>query len=372
MKTQPTAIPKLYIGMDIHKKSWSVHFRTDVSDHKTLTIPPDCNVLYNYVQTHFPEYPVSISYETGCCGFQHARNFLNYGWEVKVVNPSDVPRMHKQTHQKTDKIDCRNLAKQLQTDQLRGIYIPDERQDLLKSLVRQRADITRQFRSAKTSIKSLLLYHGIHLPEKFDTPNWSNDFLMWLTTIQWTHSTGKICLESKLRILTVVKAEYLQLANEIRAYCRKHFKTDYYLLKSIPGIGGYLASAILAEVGDLRRFNNQKQFASYIGLVPSVRNSGGTENIFGVTPRCRALLRSYIIESAWVALRLDPSMQHYYRTHPGKNPKSILIKIAHKMLNRMLSVIKNNKPYQISYPTKKVDKHQNKTTTKKQTAKQPG
>jgi transposase len=38
-------------------------------------------------------------------------------------------------------------------------------------------------------------------------------------------------------------------------------------LKSIPGIGGYLASVILAECGDLRRFNNEGQF-SYIGLVP--------------------------------------------------------------------------------------------------------
>lgn len=372
MKTQPTAIPKLYIGMDIHKKSWSVHLRTDISDHKTLTIPPDCEVLYNYVNVHFPDFPVSITYEAGCCGFQPARDFLNFGWEVKVVNPPDVPRMNKQTHQKTDQIDCRNLAKQLQADQLRGIYIPDQQQDLLKSLVRQRAEITRQFRSVKTSIKSLLLYHGIQVPEQFDNPNWSKDFIVWLNQIQWPLATGKICLDSKMRIFNIVKSEYLQLANEIRAYCRKHFKTDYYLLKSIPGVGGYLASAILAEVGDLRRFSNQKQFASYIGLVPSVRNSGGTENIFGVTPRCRALLRSYIIESAWVALRLDPSMQQYYRTHPGKNQKSILIKIAHKMLNRMLSVIKNNTPYQINYTDKDALITQNKKRTKKQTAKQAG
>jgi hypothetical protein len=39
MKTQPTANAKLYIGMDIHKKSWTVHMRTDLSDHKTMTIP---------------------------------------------------------------------------------------------------------------------------------------------------------------------------------------------------------------------------------------------------------------------------------------------------------------------------------------------
>jgi hypothetical protein len=83
-----------------------------------------------------------------------------------------------------------------------------------------------------------------------------------------------------------------------------------------------------------------------------IRNSGGTENISGVTPRCRALLRSYIIESAWVALRLDPEMQAYYRKHIGKNPKSIIVKIARKLLNRMLSVIKNEIPYQRNYSLK--------------------
>jgi hypothetical protein len=47
-----------------------------------------------------------------------------------------------------------------------------------------------------------------------------------------------------------------------------------------------------------------------------------------------------------VALRLDPHMQAYYRKHIGKNPKSIIIKIARKLLNRMLSVIKNEKKYE--------------------------
>ncbi len=66
MVTQLTATPKLYIGMDIHKKSWSVHMRTDISDHKSFTTPPDCAVLYNYVASHFPGYQVSLTYEAGC------------------------------------------------------------------------------------------------------------------------------------------------------------------------------------------------------------------------------------------------------------------------------------------------------------------
>jgi transposase len=268
---------------------------------------------------------------------------------VKVVNPSDVPMMNKQLYQKTDKLDCRNLSKQLQANQLRGIHIPSESQDLLKSLVRQRAEVSKQLRATKAGIKSLLLYHGIEIPKEYDNPNWSKSFIEWIRNIHWTQHPGKLCMDSKLRTLEFIHKEYLNIANELRSYCRKNHKQDYYLLKSIPGVGGYLASAILAEIGDLRRFNKSSDFASYVGIIPMVRNSGGSENISGVTPRCRALLRSYIIESAWVALRLDPHMQAYYRKHFGKNPKSIIVKIAHKLLNRMLAVIKTGKRYEKNY-----------------------
>jgi len=322
--------------------------RTDLSDHRSMTIPADEEVLWDYVQNNFSDHQVSLTYEAGCCGFSTARFFMEQGWEVLVVNPADVPVSDKQYYQKTDRLDCMNLSRQLKAGHLRGIYVPDLEQDLLKSLLRQRASVTRQLRSIKNQIKGFLLYHGLSLPEEYDNANWSKAFIKWLKELVWSYPTGKECLESQLRILELIHKENLHLANQLRAYCRSHYKQDYNLLRSIPGVGGYLASAILAEVGDLRRFANERQFASYIGLVPMMRNSGGSEKMVGVTPRCRSLLRSYLIESAWQAYRLDPQMQAYYRVHIGKNPKSIIVKIARKMLNRMLSVIKNQKPYQLN------------------------
>ena len=52
-QSQTTAIPKLFIGMDVHKKSWTAHFKTDLFDNKTVTFPPETDVLINYVQKHF-------------------------------------------------------------------------------------------------------------------------------------------------------------------------------------------------------------------------------------------------------------------------------------------------------------------------------
>lgn len=353
MNTQTTANPKLFIGMDIHKKSWSVHLRTDLFDHKGFSMPPDSSKLVDYVTTHFSGHDVSLTYEAGCCGFSAARYFLNMGWQVKVVNPADIPRSDKQFYQKTDKLDCRNLCKQLQQDQLHGIYIPVEAEEQLRSLLRQRNQVVKQLRKAKSHIKALLLFHGIPIPEQYDNPNWSKDFLNWLNNIQWSHATGLQCLQSKMRILTLLNNEYLQTSNELRAYCRKYYKKDYYLLKSIPGIGGLVAAAILAELGDIRRFNNEGEFSNCIGLVPAIHQSSETDNKQGITPRCKALLRSYLIESSWVAIRRDPEIQAYYRKHVGKNPKNVIVKVAHKMCRRILSVIKNETSYQISYSNMK-------------------
>ena len=77
MQSQITAIPKLFIGMDIHKKSWSVHVRTDLFDHKGFSMPADAEKLWEYVNHHFAGYEVSLTYEAGCCGFSAARYFLN-------------------------------------------------------------------------------------------------------------------------------------------------------------------------------------------------------------------------------------------------------------------------------------------------------
>lgn len=111
-----------------------------------------------------PGHEVYLTYEAGCCGFVAARFFLDLGWQVLVVNASDVPRSDEQYYQKTDKLDCMNLSRQLRAGQLRGIYIPDQQHDQLKNLLRHRTEVTRQLRSVKQHIKSLLLCQGVDVP----------------------------------------------------------------------------------------------------------------------------------------------------------------------------------------------------------------
>ena len=346
MLSQTTASPKLFIGMDVHKKSWTCHFKTDLFDFKTITMPAQSQVLYDYVSKNFPYHEVTCCYEAGCCGYWIARYFQQHHWNVLVVNPADIPRTHKQDWQKTDKIDARILCSHLATHSLHSIFIPSEQQEQLRSLFRTRIHLVQQLRTIKSHIKSQLLYFGIELPAEFDNPNWSHIFKQWISDIEWKYPTAKESLQSKLRQLDFVWYETLHISNELRAYCRKYFKTDYYLLKSVPGIGGITAAALLAELGDIRRFNRPKQLAAAIGIIPGMYQSSDTNINLGLTRRSNKQLRSLLIEASWVAVRTDIALQQYYRKHAALEPNKAIVKVAHRLINRIRAVIISGVPYQ--------------------------
>ena len=317
MEYQQTAQPKLFIGIDIHKRSWKVHCATDLFAGKSLSMSSDPEQLRRYVSKHFPDYEVSTAYEAGCCGYYAHRCFEGYGWRSLVVNPADIHRKGKEKHTKTDRIDAQLIARELKDGRF------------------------------KSYIKMQLLYFGIKEPEEFDNDHWSHKYRAWLDDMDFKHPTARATLDSRMRFFRFVDQELRDVSTQLRRYCKVHYKKDYLLLRSIPGIGGIVACGILCELGDLRRFNSVKHLAGYVGLAPGVYQSGGTSRVMGITPRAHRLIRSYFVEASWQAIRADPVMQSYYRKHQGKNVKSIIIKVARKLLSRTLAVIKTEIPYTI-------------------------
>lgn len=347
MKTQQTAQSKLFIGIDIHKRSWKIHCSTDLFSGKSFTMPPHPEVLRSYVTKHFPDHSVRTAYEAGCCGYHAHRSFESYGWISLVVNPADIHRKGKEKYTKTDRIDAQLISRELKDGRLEGIHVPEVEREQLRSLFRRRNDLVKDFRRVKSYIKMQLLYFGISIPEEFDNDHWSHKFRDWLDGIMFEYPTARETLDSRMRYFRFIDKELRDVSTKLRAYCRKHYKTDYYLLKSIPGIGGVVACGILSELGDLRRFNNIKHLAGYVGIAPGIHQSGDNQRSTGVTLRSHRLMRSYFIEASWQAIRTDPVMQAYYRTHVGKNVKTIIIKVARKLLSRTLAVIKTGIPYEI-------------------------
>jgi transposase len=154
-------------------------------------------------------------------------------------------------------------------------------------------------------------------------------------------------LDSHIRYFRFVDQELRDVSTKLRSYCKEHYKKDYMLLRSIPGIGGIVACGIICELGDLRRFNSIKHLSGYVGLIPGIHQSGGNLRNTGITKRAKRLIRSYFIEASWQAIRTDPVIQAYYRKHLGKNVKAVIVKIARKLLSRTLAVIKTEIPYEI-------------------------
>ena len=346
-KQVTTQTPKLFIGLDIHKKSWKFHFTTDIVSGSGHTFPPDSQKVRNYVIRNFKDYDVSIAYEVGCCGYKPARDFESFGWNTFVVNPADIPRPAKNKFMKTDKIDAKNIAKQLRAGNLKKITIPGRQRESLRSLTRQRTAVVRDFRRIKTRIKSLLLYFQIEIPQGMDTPKWPKRFLVWLENLDLGFANTNRTLKSMLSQYSYIDAELKDLSNLIRAYCKKNHKIDYSLLRSVPGIAGLTAAYLLAEIGDIRRFNSFKKFASYIGFIPSMHQSGEGIYTGGSTPRANKHVRNMIIEASWIAIRTDPVMQNYYRSHAGKNAKAAIFKVGRKLLSKIMAVIKTETPYSL-------------------------
>ena len=66
MESRVTGLPKLFIGIEIHKRSWKIHCITDLFAGKSFTMPLEPEKLRAYVEKHLPEYEVTTAYEAGC------------------------------------------------------------------------------------------------------------------------------------------------------------------------------------------------------------------------------------------------------------------------------------------------------------------
>ena len=167
----------IYVGMDVHKKSWSVSIFTEYLEHKTFTQPPEVNVLVNYLRRNFPGASYKSVYEAGYSGFWIHDSLREQGINCIVVNPADLPTKNKEKAGKTDKVDCRKLARGLRSNELEGIYVLPRLHIEDRSLIRTRQSMVRKQTRCKNQIKAMLCFYGIHIPEELTQSHWSKRFI---------------------------------------------------------------------------------------------------------------------------------------------------------------------------------------------------
>ena len=98
---------QLYVGIDIHKKDWSVSIYTDAAHHRTFCQPPSPAALKAYLDHNFPGAKVLCAYEASKLGYWIYRNLNQWGYQCLVVNAADIPTSNKETSSKTDPMDSR-------------------------------------------------------------------------------------------------------------------------------------------------------------------------------------------------------------------------------------------------------------------------
>ena len=159
----------IYVGIDVHKKNWSVCILSDLLEHNYFSQDPDPMLLASHLHKNYPNANYFSCYEAGFCGFWIHQSLVQLGVNNIVINPSDVPTTDKEKKQKRDKLDCRKLAKGLRSQSLHGIYVPNE--ELLEDrlLVRTRQKLLSDIKRCKCRIKSQLNYFGVKIPVDLDS-----------------------------------------------------------------------------------------------------------------------------------------------------------------------------------------------------------
>ena len=338
----------IYVGIDVHLKSWKVTIMTEELTHRTFSQPPKPDLLAQYLRNNFPGGTYYSAYEAGFCGYWAHDKLVSLGINSIVVNASDIPTTGKEKEQKNDKRDSQKIARSLRNGDLEPIYIPSKKTLNDRGLVRARATLVKDLSRYKNRIKSFLYYQGIEFPEAFrkHQTHWSNRFMKWLESIEFDDQSRQSSLNILLSQANFLRSSVLETTRSIRELSRTEpYRKMQELLRTIYGISYITAMVILTELVTIDRFPSFDKLCSYIGLIPSSNSSGEKDGTGDLTRRGH-ILRSVIIESAWTAARIDPALNLSYNEYCSKmNPNEAIIRIARKLLNRIRFVMKNKQPY---------------------------
>lgn len=338
----------IFAGLDTHLKSWTVSIVVGKTPYKTYSQDPKPELLQDYLARNFPNGNYFSVYEASFSGFNVHRELIRLGIKNIVVNPADVPTTDKERKQKDDLRDSRKLAKQLSQDDLKGIYVPEVEIECDRTLVRYRKTLSKEIARTKSRIRSHIYYFNIEIPPQFrEKKYWSKRFTSWLQEIELPTESARITLTGHLEMAEMLRKKQYAITKEIRKLSEKEiYKEPYKLLISVPGISCLTAMIFLTETGNINRFKNLDKLCSFIGLVPMTDSSGENEKIGGITKRSNNMLRTAIIESTWVAIRNDPAlMLAYQKLAKRMKAQKAIIRIAKKLINRIISVLKNKEAY---------------------------
>lgn len=337
----------VHVGMDLHNRMAYVRAMSDNGElfkGRKINLS-DLSRLWEYLDA-FNE-PVRVVFEAVSNSRWMARQLRSRpNCTAVVVTPHKV-RIIAETVAKTDKIDAEKLALLSKIDLLPEAWMPDERIERLRELVRHRAKQVQTRTRCKNEITGVLTRSGLQRP-------YDNIFgtygRQWLAEIELP-TVMRLQVDNWLTLLDEVEAMILGMDRRIGEALRRdeQWREDAELLQTIPHVSYVTIATLLAELGDYRRFRSRSQVAAYVGLVPSSKRSADTKRYGRLTKRGSTELRRVLTQVALGSARKVPRYgQLYDRIASERCANVAKSAIARRLVEDAWTMLMKREPFRLT------------------------
>jgi transposase len=311
----------VFVGLDVHKESIVAAYAIGFGEVHSLgnigVLDRDIDRLCTRMQSKASK--VVFVYEAGPCGYHLQRYLSRKGFECRVCAPSLIARKPGD-RVKTDRRDAEKLVKQFQSGDLSYVHVPDEADEAFRDLVRAWGGAKSDLRQARQRLKSFLLVHGVRYTGK---ANWGAH-RRWLSEFTFAQVWSQLAFEEHRRTIEDRLAQCQRLEAMLReAAPTWRFYPVILALQALRGVQFTVAMGVVAEVGDLSRFDNPRQLMAWLGIVPSEYSSGGRQRQGGITKCGNSYARRLLIEAAW-SYRYSPKVSRIIQLRHAGLPKPII------------------------------------------------
>ena len=289
----------IYVGLDVHKATIAVAIvrgaRGAAHYFGQIENTPQA-VLKMLKQLSAEGEVMNFCYEAGPCGYELYHQLRGLGHACDVVAPSLIPRKAG-LRIKTDRRDALALAKLHADGSLTAVWVPDKEQEGMRDLSRAREDFKQIETKARQRLGAFLLRNGKVYPGK---SKWTQAYWRWLETLTFETAMQHIVLQEYVQAVRDAQRRELNMQGQIRQAIKGwSLEPMVHALMAMRGISLSTAVTVLAELGDLSRFEGPRQLMAYLGLVPSEHSSGGKRRQGSLTKTGNGHVRRVMVESAW-------------------------------------------------------------------------
>jgi transposase len=341
---------EIFVGLEDSKKSWKVCIRSGKIIVSETSMPARYDNFRNYLTKNFPDCKIRVLYEAGFRGFELHDKLIADGIACVVI-PAHTVTQEKCSSQKNDRIDARLLAKNNENSDYKACHAPNRALREDRQVARSYSQLQKDIIRVCNRIRRTIEYHG--LEEHFPEGSWN------LSVYQAVEKKIKE-LNLSESMLFVFAMHFKELNNlreqrkEAMQQLKKLSESERYaqpvkLLQSAPGVGPLTAIRLVLEWGEMTRFKRKEAFSKFLGLIPWENSTGERERKGHITKQGNRQVRSWLIESAWIAIRYDPILLEKYRIvklHCGSGKKAI-VAVARKLAMKLRAVWLSGQPYQL-------------------------